>query len=182
MTYQNSPNMHQPARQSGAALIIGLVLLMSLTIIGVGVLSTTSLEQRMAGNMADLNMAFNAAETVGRALSTQAGTILGPMERVCNLINVTPCVTEGLDDNWWDTSNQNWWANNAITATSFIDPINGVSTQPQIVIEIERHITHSQVRGVNYQTPGVDFVRLTTRGTGASNNTEVIIQQTIVKQ
>lgn len=55
-----------PQSQSGVALIIGLVLLITLTILGIGTLSTTSLEQRMAGNMGDLNLAFNAAETAGQ--------------------------------------------------------------------------------------------------------------------
>lgn len=60
----------QPARcaasQSGAVLIVSLIMLLLLTMIGVTSMQTTSLEERMAGNMRDKNLAFQAAETTLR--------------------------------------------------------------------------------------------------------------------
>lgn len=182
MRYSTYTGMSPSSRQHGAALIIGLVLLISLTVVGIGVLSTTSLEQRMAGNMADLNLAFNAAESVSRQFMVQSVNTLGPIERVCKTINANPCLTTDQDDNWWDTATASDWSGMAVTAKNFFVPIKGVKTQPMLVVEIERRNYFTQVRGFDYQTPGIDFIRLTSRGTGASDNTEVVLQQTITKQ
>ena len=52
-----------PAQQQGAALAVSMVFLLVLTILGVNALGTTSLEERMAGNLQEQNRAFQAAET-----------------------------------------------------------------------------------------------------------------------
>lgn len=49
-------------REKGAALITSLVFLTVLTILGMSTLGTSLLESRMAGNMRDRNLAFQAAE------------------------------------------------------------------------------------------------------------------------
>lgn len=49
-------------QQSGAVLIVSLLLLLVLTILGVAAMRNSTLEERMAGNMRDLQIAFNAAE------------------------------------------------------------------------------------------------------------------------
>ncbi len=58
------------ARQRGAALAVALVFLVVLTIIGVTALRTTTLEERMAGNLQEHTRAFQAAEAgVARTIS-----------------------------------------------------------------------------------------------------------------
>jgi len=49
--------------QRGVALVISLVFLLMLTILGITVMRTSSLEGRMAGNMQEVNRAFHAAES-----------------------------------------------------------------------------------------------------------------------
>jgi len=53
-------------KQSGVALIISLVMLLLLTMITVTALQVTSLEEKMAGNMQEQNVAFQAAESALR--------------------------------------------------------------------------------------------------------------------
>lgn len=173
-----------PARQHGAALIIGLVLLISLTVVGVGVLSTTSLEQRMAGNMTDLNLAFNAAETAGRAFAARVrtGNFTDPIN-VCQGLSGCYGNIGVLNKNWWDSADSSWWDSNALALDSLInDPVKGVKTQPKLVVETIKHRTYSAVRGFRPNTEGVHYLSITSRGTGASDKTEVIIQQVIVKR
>lgn len=50
------------AHQHGAALVMSLVILLILTILGISAMGTSSLEQKMAGNMQEQNRAFQAAE------------------------------------------------------------------------------------------------------------------------
>ncbi len=76
-----------PKRQRGAALIVGLVLLMVLTVLGISGMNTASLELTMAGNAQFGQDAFQAAETgidlvlARRTFSTTpgaAGNIIAP--------------------------------------------------------------------------------------------------------
>jgi Tfp pilus assembly protein PilX len=55
-----------PARQSGAALVVGLVLLVVITLVGVGAMQNTTLQEKMAGNLRDSNLAFQASEVALR--------------------------------------------------------------------------------------------------------------------
>jgi len=62
----NNRRMQSPAmpkRQQGAALIVGLVLLMVLTVLGISGMNTATLELTMAGNAQFGQSAFQAAET-----------------------------------------------------------------------------------------------------------------------
>jgi hypothetical protein len=53
----------RPERERGAALIVGLVLLLALTVIGVSGMNMSTLELTMAGNMQAQEAAFQAAES-----------------------------------------------------------------------------------------------------------------------
>jgi type IV pilus assembly protein PilX len=56
-----------PARaQSGAVLVIGLIILVVLTLLGVQGMRTNVAQERMAGNMRERNVAFQAAEAALR--------------------------------------------------------------------------------------------------------------------
>jgi len=55
--------MHNPRREQGAILVIGLVLLLVMTVLGVSTMSTASLELNMAGNDQFFENAFQLAET-----------------------------------------------------------------------------------------------------------------------
>lgn len=49
--------------QSGAALVVALIILLVLTILGVSAMNTTSLEEKMAANAQELTRAFHAADS-----------------------------------------------------------------------------------------------------------------------
>ncbi len=51
------------ANQRGMALIMALVILLILTILGVTAMTTSSLEEKMSGNIQEQNRAFHAAES-----------------------------------------------------------------------------------------------------------------------
>jgi len=63
-----TPLIHQSTRvtslhhQTGAALLISLILLLVLTFLGISSMQTTTLEERMAANQKDYYLAFEAAE------------------------------------------------------------------------------------------------------------------------
>lgn len=53
----------RPSRETGAALVVSLVILLILSVIGISALMGTALESKMAGNVQEMNRAFQAAET-----------------------------------------------------------------------------------------------------------------------
>jgi type IV pilus assembly protein PilX len=55
-----------PRRERGAILVLALMFLVLLTIIGVSSISGVTLEEKMAGNLRNQNMAFQAAESALR--------------------------------------------------------------------------------------------------------------------
>lgn len=57
-------------RQRGGALITALSILLVLTVLGVSAMSTSALQERMAGNARDAEVAFEAAEAALRAAET----------------------------------------------------------------------------------------------------------------
>lgn len=64
-------------RQRGVALVTSLVILLILTIIGIAAMRTSSLEERMAGNVQDTTYAFQAAESgLNRAIAEPGGLSL----------------------------------------------------------------------------------------------------------
>jgi len=68
------------SRQTGAALFVGLVLLLVMTVLGVSGMNTATLELTMAGNSQAQQQAFQAAETgIDIAISRGAFTTFEPM-------------------------------------------------------------------------------------------------------
>jgi type IV pilus assembly protein PilX len=74
---------HAPRpRQSGAALVTVLVLLLVMTLLGIVGMRTTSMEERMSANLYDRSIAFQAAEAALREGERQAGLRPTPADPV----------------------------------------------------------------------------------------------------
>lgn len=79
MTIVNLANLARNNRhQRGAALIVGLIMLLLLTLIGVAGMRDTLLQEKMAGNMRDRELALQAAESALRAAETKVGALTEP--------------------------------------------------------------------------------------------------------
>ncbi len=74
--------------QAGVVLVVSLIILLLLTIIGLSAMQTTALEERMAGNLRDKDLAFQVAESALRAAELSVQTI--------PLSSYTPLCTGGL--------------------------------------------------------------------------------------
>lgn len=63
--------------ETGVALVLTLVILLILTIIGIASMNTSSFEERMAGNVQESTLAFEAAESgVNKAMTTAGAFVL----------------------------------------------------------------------------------------------------------
>lgn len=61
------PHLTPLSAQRGSVLVISLIILLLLTMLGLSNMRTTTVEERMASNLRDHNLAFQAAESALRA-------------------------------------------------------------------------------------------------------------------
>ena len=158
--------------QHGTALVMTLVILLLLTMLGITAINTSTLEERMAGNTKDQNLSFQAAETALRAAETWvASTTTAAALNTNNAIGIYAPSTTGTDV--WDSID--WLGANVMTypntpTATGTGGLSDVDTQPKYIIE-----------KVNTEalSPGTRItVRITARGTGASDTTVSMVQST----
>jgi type IV pilus assembly protein PilX len=159
-------------RQRGAALVVSLLLLLVATLIGVTAMQVTSLEERMAGNARDRNLAFQAAESALRAgeafLLTQAGEFTCGTGRYRDGDAV--CGTPARD-----------WSAFVCDAGNSIEYLNGtlsaLAANPRYFIDEINYVCEPSGSEIGSGSQKCYF-RITACGFGATTNTLVILQST----
>lgn len=150
------------SRQTGSALAVSLMLLLVVTLVGLSSISGTILQEKMAGNMYDRQIAFQSSEA---ALRLAEAAITGGAPTIwhdCSLVN---CVASPNPiSSTWQT-----------VASSDYDAANLGAGQPQYVIEdMGDWIDHESPTGFlqtanasQYGAPGAistaPFYRITAR-------------------
>lgn len=171
---------HFPPREGGAALIVSLIILLLLTLIGITSMSTTTLEEKMAGNMRDRNLALQAAESALRAGETALVQIPGVPD-VCAPAAAPPCAWAFNAPGNFLALNANWWAGNGRPGAA----LAGVSSAPRFIIEDRAAVISdgatTGTRGAS-GNKGPNVYRITARGTGGTDEAQVLIQSTFIKR
>jgi len=185
----NNPIDITPAtRQSGAALITGLIFLVVLTMIGITAARMSTLEERMSGNMRDRSIAMQAAELTlrdaerdiqaqGTAVRTTPISGISHFVADCDQDNTNNTADDGLCYNGpagygtaiWTTANMTAAPSVAYGRFTGATAIAALSAQPRYVIE-----------GIRKTPPGggeVFYYRITVRAQGANPNTVVWLQE-----
>lgn len=159
-------------RQGGAALLIALVLLLLMTILGVSAMQTTNLQERMAGNMRDRGVAFEAAEAGLRVAESE----LRPLPpSPFNNTNGLYTEADPEDDPYFRTVD--WSADGAVRTTS----VDGISGDVRYIIERMDPVTSPAGPSLDTQqvAPDRQYFRITARATGKTDDAVVILQSTV---
>lgn len=160
------------SNQRGAVLIVALVMLLLLTIIGLAGMQDSNLQESMAGNMRDRNIAFQVAEAGLRAGENELrkATITAPV--------AAPVARPGDPCFWWSCGSGtvfNWAASPAVTA-----PLNYGVPNPQYVIELLPALPAATIG--NSAKFGEDTLsrvyRVTSRAGGGTGDSVVVLQST----
>jgi type IV pilus assembly protein PilX len=173
-------------KQQGAILVISLLLLLILTVLGLAVMRMTRMQERMAGNTRDLNLALQGAEAAlrdGEARITAFGTsqpnAVGGAGCGLNVLEV--CQRTALPV---DLANQSaaWWAANAVPfGAAGTQEFAGLREDPRFVVE-EVGIKPQEDLGIGHGLPQDIYVyQVTGRSTGASGQTNTVLQSTFIK-
>lgn len=180
------PNL---TRQRGAVLVVSLLLLLVMTLLGLGASQSTRLQERMAGNQRDQEIALQGAEASLRA----AELLLAPTRLVvvtcrnpastCDayemrtLINTSTNVALDLTnqaDSWWNSYGRDYQF-----ASSLENVVAGVP--PEFVIERIAEVRETlSVGDANLDTVR-DFYRATARSRGMTDTSQVVVQSTYAR-
>jgi len=176
-------------RQTGAALITGLIFMVVLTMIGVTAARMSTLEERMSGNMRDRSIALQAAEIALRDAEADVANAVPAEDR--NISGITDFLGDcGLataattDDGLCYSgpgvatvifaADDNDFAATITTATygdyTGAAAIPGLSAQPRYVIE-------GVPKLLSGEGSTQHFYRITVRAQGANENTVVWLQE-----
>lgn len=179
-------------KQQGAVLIVSLMILVIMTLIGITAMQTTTLEEMMAGNTRDRELAFQSAE-----VALREGEAL--VEELANISNFSDGTTDaglyGLDNaepdffaaTSWTTANSRAYGSLSVNGVTN-EPVYGVASTPRYIIryitmiETEQrtlNVGRGSGRGYTSSNTAIDDVykfRITARGTGGSDQAQVLLQ------
>lgn len=171
-------------RQCGAALIISLVLLVILTLMGIATLRTSTMQERMAGNSRDRNLAFQAAEAAlreGERLLQNA--VLPSFPDTANGLYLPAGDAElpvwiDLDrDGADDIVAGDWHSHWASNGRSYPGALPNVSTAPRYLVEVLPSVAAPGVSLLSGKPlPDQELYRVTARGTGGTTSAVVVLQ------
>jgi len=166
-------------RESGTALVIAMLFLVILGMLGVTTMTGTTLEERMAGNSRDRDIAMQAAEAALR----DAERDLTNTSTAYRVVKVTP--TNSFPATGSGLCSAALCAEGASLTTNITDPvksafygqftgelpIQGPTQQPRYMAELLDAVPPAPPLPV-----GTRNVRITARGVGKNPNTVVILQ------
>ena len=164
------------AGQHGMVLIMGMIFMLVLTLIVVSSMRTTLLEERMAGNARDNDLAFQAAEAALRAGERIVTAFMSTSPAYLTL----DTGDARRDDKYWmntDSSHFHDWTSESLP----VSPAPaGVAQAPRFVVEELPPIPATGSESLKGPAPLPDsaIFRVTARGVGGNPGTVVFLQST----
>ena len=175
-------NPSVPARQSGAALITSLLLLLVLTVLGVVMMQTSRMQERMAGNTRDLNLALQGAE--GALRYGEAVIAAAPTAPFASTAPCTVCQLGALPVAMYDLTQFNWLTDPSaqtyghaagVTQTN-LTQANGVGllNNPKYTVEYVNRVRDD----LSPNSDAINYYEVTSYSSGASGSAHVVLQST----
>lgn len=178
MKTQLTPNHSSHRPQQGAVLIIALIMLLGMTLIGVTSLSSTTMQERMAGNMLDLNIAFQAAEAALREGEDYLNAATLPDFDDTNGL-YQPAPGNSGDPPHWEVD-ATWTGTASRQYTGNLDSANVTlaETPRYIIEELPAVVEPGSDEAADNPAPESGMYRITARAVGRNDTTVVILQST----
>lgn len=168
-------------RQNGAALIIALIMLLVMTVLGIAAMGVTRMEERMAGNARDVDLAFQASEAglrdgearIRAATGRQRGCTSAP----CNIWRDNTLLVDFKTQplTWWNTNGREY-------GTASVRDLTDVTRDPVVVVELLEEVRDSLGGGRNRKPRGRQYFKITSNAAGASDTANVQLESTYVKR
>jgi len=177
--------------QRGMTLLVGLIMVLLMTLVGMAAIRGSGMQELMAGNMRDHNLALQAAEAALRAGEERLEANNLPAFNWTadpddpGASNPNPELMEALDEG----GNSEFWKSYSwTTAKTTTLGLERVARQPEYVIE---EIT-TLSSGSGATGGGIDFdsvrkqndmviYRVSARGFGGAEETQIVLQSTYMR-
>lgn len=163
-------------QQSGAVLIVALVFMLILAIIGGASMQNATLQERMAGNSKDLNIAFQAAEIAIRGAEEVMKTVkVGDFTGDNGLYLSCP----DPDDNSKACSEPSWQDRESTGWRVVAEEVAMVSRQPEFFIEQMSAFDDPDAPLDADKTVSLQgYYRVTSRGFGLNDRSVIVLTTT----
>jgi len=163
-------NINYSGKQQGAALAVSLIILTLMTVIGVTAVKSSVIENRIATNMYDKQMSFEAAEAALRDaeawLKAQATNTHDGVEEDKPMLKFS-------DDSIWEAYGENYGDANGLSAS---EKMPGLSAEPQFIVEQFTFIPDDMSAETLAAGRGEFYYRITARARGGSSTSETLLQ------
>jgi len=187
-------SLHHVGRESGAALIVGLIMLLLLTIIGLSAMQGVTMQEKMSGNERDTIVALQSAEVGLRYAEDQFLNTLDEVEVGKPFVNcLSNCfivdsrgstdVVDALKNNpsSWESVATDYGDFKDISGNT-ISPPNGTgmgthAAIPKLTIEYVVHKADAFDTGTGVvDDTGLDLYRTSVKASGSSGDSEAVLQ------
>lgn len=176
MKTHQTPNPTPLKAQQGAVLVIALIMLLAMTLIGVTGLSSTTMQERMAGNMREVNIAFQAAEaTLREGENFLTAATLPEFNGSNGLYQPVP---GGTAQNWDVSSNWTGTASRVYAGDLDTDDVTLAAAPRYIIEELPPVPAPGGTLSSDAPAPETGMYRITARAFGRSDTTVVMLQTT----
>ena len=181
--------MASPDRQHGTALILSLVFLLLLTILGITAVTTSTLQEKMAGNMKDQNISFQAAESGLRDGEAQILTLASASILASGLLPIPDTTgssgvfstdsVDALNDTWWGSFPTYSGGKSKEYGVAGTQEITQAAADPRYAIEMAGFQKDSLDAPTTYKpNPGMTYYRIWSRGVGGTSTAQSALQST----
>jgi type IV pilus assembly protein PilX len=162
-------------RQNGAILVVSLLLLLVMTVLALTASQATRMQERMAGNARDLDLAFQAGEAGLRGAETRIDGMVPQSLTVCS--NRDTCDAESRDTAVIDFESQTeqWWRDNA---RALIQSLAALDEAPHHYTEVWADVPDTLTMGGSQPKSGTIYFVNTSRAVGATDKASVIAETT----
>jgi len=166
--------------QTGAALIVSLMLLIVLTLLGLSGMQSTIMQERMSNNVRDKGTAFQAAES---AIRTGEDWVKGQdwlPSQLGSSCTTPPCDLVELDYYvGMTTKNFTWWKDNGRAYVGM--PTGTVASAPRFIVEEHGIARLGYSLDLMSKISAPFLYRITAMGVGSTTTAEAMIETLYVK-
>ena len=182
-------NMNTYQKQEGVALVVSLIILVSLTMLGMTAIQRTTTDLTIAGNQRETGLMFQSAEVGLVSAENYLDGIVtnADFDGDDGMIEVDPTDTTYLSPDYFDDAS--WTVGNSTEAATSLVSAFGVKEEPRYMIEYLGDQSNNPLASINIGSYGagntgevVSIYRSTARGTGLVGNTYRYVQSYFGKE
>lgn len=179
-----------PRHQKGALLIVALIMVLLMTIVGMAAIRGTGLQESMAGNVRERNIAFQAAESAlrsGEAVVSPKNKVLPPSDCLAGMCPDQNAVPANSVSNWDKLK----WSSIAVAAAFDVKDTNITPPPPPRYVIEEIFVSPvalaakegSAIDVGGIQTTGAPTpYRISARGIGIATEADVVVQSIFARR